>query len=143
MTYGWSLLAVIIVIAALAAFGVLNASKLLPDSCELSMEFRCSSFSAETDGDSDLDEDDKITIILSNDAAGSLSNFILSIDGCETPSEPVTLNNGDSQKIIVSGCELSEGSRFRGNMHATYDVISENDGPLSQSKSGKIQVTVG
>lgn len=44
MTYGWALLVVLIAIAALAFFGVLNPARLLPSSCSLGVGFACEDF---------------------------------------------------------------------------------------------------
>ena len=41
MTYGWAILVVLIVIGALAYFGVLNPQTLLPERCELQLGLRC------------------------------------------------------------------------------------------------------
>jgi len=41
MTYGWAILVVLVVIGALAYFGILNPLTLLPERCELEMGFYC------------------------------------------------------------------------------------------------------
>ncbi len=41
MTYGWAILVVLIVIGALAYFGVLDPTKLLPDKCNFPAGFYC------------------------------------------------------------------------------------------------------
>jgi hypothetical protein len=41
MTYGWAFLVILIMIGALAYFGVLNPSKLLPDKCMFGSPFMC------------------------------------------------------------------------------------------------------
>jgi len=40
-TYAWAFLVIIITIAALAYFGVLSPSKLLPERCNFGPEFQC------------------------------------------------------------------------------------------------------
>jgi len=44
MTYGWAILVVMVVIGALAYFGVLNPSQLLPEKCTLQIGFYCKDF---------------------------------------------------------------------------------------------------
>ena len=44
MTYGWAILVVLVVIGALAYFGVLNPSILLPEKCTMEMGFDCKDF---------------------------------------------------------------------------------------------------
>lgn len=41
MTYGWAILVVLIVISALAYFGVLNPQRLLPSKCSMTAGFGC------------------------------------------------------------------------------------------------------
>ena len=43
-TYGWAFLIILIMIGALAYFGVLNPTKLLPNRCVMSSEFQCIDF---------------------------------------------------------------------------------------------------
>jgi hypothetical protein len=44
MTYGWAILVVLVVIGALAYFGILNPSILLPERCELQMGVNCKDY---------------------------------------------------------------------------------------------------
>ncbi len=41
MTYGWAILVVLVVIGALAYFGVLSPSSLLPEKCTLPLQLSC------------------------------------------------------------------------------------------------------
>src|SRR3989338_7838061 len=45
MTYGWAILVVLVVIGALAYFGVLSPGKLLPDRCQLPPGISCDDYS--------------------------------------------------------------------------------------------------
>ena len=53
MTYGWAILAVIIVIGALTYFGVLNPSNLVPERCVLTAPLDCRAASATATGGAD------------------------------------------------------------------------------------------
>ena len=44
MTYGWAILVVLIAIAALAFFGVLNPGRFLPSSCTITPGISCEDF---------------------------------------------------------------------------------------------------
>ncbi|MCP3684127.1 MAG: hypothetical protein GY861_15710 [bacterium] len=44
MTYGWAILVVLVVIGALAYFGVLSPQNLLPEKCELQMGLNCKDY---------------------------------------------------------------------------------------------------
>ncbi|MFO8016940.1 MAG: hypothetical protein R6U32_07610 [Candidatus Woesearchaeota archaeon] len=50
MTYGWAVLAVLIIIAALNYFGVLNPQRLLPDKCVFTSGVECRDMVAYSDG---------------------------------------------------------------------------------------------
>lgn len=40
-TYGWAFLIILVMIGALAYFGILNPSKILPNRCNFGVEFQC------------------------------------------------------------------------------------------------------
>ena len=42
MTYGWAFLVILIMIGALAYFGILNPSRFLPDRCDFGTQIQCS-----------------------------------------------------------------------------------------------------
>ena len=55
VTYGWAILMILILIAAISYFGVLNPKKLIPDRCTFSPEIECIAHSVTvTSGDSTL-----------------------------------------------------------------------------------------
>ena len=89
MTYGWALLVVLIVIAALAFFGLLNPSRYLPEKCTLGPGLTCVDFSARTndsdeskfEGDVDISKD-TVTILLNNGIGTTMYNVVLSLDSC-------------------------------------------------------------
>ena len=49
MTYGWAIIVVLVVIAALAYFGVLSPAKLLPGKCQFQIGILCKDFTASGD----------------------------------------------------------------------------------------------
>ncbi|RME32093.1 hypothetical protein D6789_00620, partial [Candidatus Woesearchaeota archaeon] len=44
VTYGWALLAIVAIIGALAWFGVINPSRLVPSRCSIPTEFSCEEY---------------------------------------------------------------------------------------------------
>ncbi|HLD19433.1 MAG TPA: hypothetical protein VJB90_05495 [Candidatus Nanoarchaeia archaeon] len=52
MTYGWAILVVLVVIAAMSYFGVLDPSNVVPDRCYLGEKFECTDYRFETSGGS-------------------------------------------------------------------------------------------
>ncbi len=50
MTYGWAFLVILIMIGALAYFGVLSPTKFLPERCTFGSQFMCKDYLITTDG---------------------------------------------------------------------------------------------
>jgi hypothetical protein len=65
MTYGWAILVVLVVIGALAYFGVLNPQNLLPDRCEMQQGFYCKDYRL-VDVTAPAGSDDLITFTFQN-----------------------------------------------------------------------------
>jgi hypothetical protein len=93
MTYGWALLVVIIVIAALAFFGLLNPSRFLPEKCEIAPGINVLDFSAKTnDSTSSIlnlnyfnrtaTQVDAIVLLLSNGMGTTMNNMYINISQC-------------------------------------------------------------
>ena len=74
MTYGWALLVVLIAIAALASFGLLNPSRFLPDKAELSPGLTVVDFGS---------NNGFITLIVNNGLGKTIYNFKMNISTCD------------------------------------------------------------
>ena len=133
MTYGWALLVVLIAIAALAFFGVLNPSRFLPNSCSLAPGFSCVDFKAS-------DATDTITVVLQNGLGDTLSGVILSLisaqGGCAsatfTPSNTQMLDG--AQMTFSGSCTVTKGSKLKGDLILSYSTSSG----IAHSKVGLI-----
>src|SRR3989344_976291 len=73
MTYGWAILAVLISIASLAYFGVLNPSRFLPESCILFPGVACIDFKV---------SETYVVITVQNGMGENLENLAFEIAGC-------------------------------------------------------------
>ncbi len=106
MTYGWAILVVLIVIGALAYFGVLSPSTILPEKCTFPVSISCSDFQVGSNS---------ITLNLLNGAGrdmnvariGASSEALgagLLTCGCGTPAVgyPVQFRNGLTQQFIIN-----------------------------------------
>ncbi|MFT4304062.1 MAG: hypothetical protein ACMXYG_05825 [Candidatus Woesearchaeota archaeon] len=84
MTYGWALLVVVIAIAALAFFGLLNPSRFLPPKCDLSAGISCVDYSA-VSGTVPMStlEDGEISIIINNGIGTTMRNVEIIVRDCE------------------------------------------------------------
>ncbi len=107
MTYGWAILVVLIVIGALAYFGVLSPSTLLPEKCTFPVSLTCSDFSV-TGTQIQLillngaGRDMAVTkISASSDALGGTSPINLGC-GCGTAAGTTTIRNGASATFTLA-----------------------------------------
>lgn len=93
MTYGWALLVVLIVIAALAFFGLLNPNRFLPEKCEIAPGLTCLDFSAVT-----------------NDTASSIFkvNYTDTAQGSFRDNITILLNNGLGTTIKEVSLNITE-----------------------------------
>ena len=64
MTYGWAFLVILIMIGALAYFGVLNPTKFLPERCQFGSQMACSDFIVHAGG--------AVTLKLQNNVGNSI-----------------------------------------------------------------------
>ncbi|MBI4116093.1 MAG: hypothetical protein HY447_05950 [Candidatus Omnitrophica bacterium] len=97
MTYGWAILVVLVVIGALAYFGVLSPATLLPEKCTFPVSVSCTDHSVSPTG---------ITLVMQNGAGRDMiirhvnasSDAIASGDLCSyaAPGLGFTLRNGAS-----------------------------------------------
>lgn len=70
-TYGWAFIVILIVIGALAYFGVTSPAKLLPDRCNFGAEFSC--LNHLIDGETGAAAEGDLTVRLRNNLGGSVT----------------------------------------------------------------------
>jgi hypothetical protein len=137
MTYGWALLVVLIVIAALAYFGLLNPSRFLPDRVELGTGLEVKTASV---------DENSIIMIIQNNMGKPLFNLQINATECNGSrgvlSDPIHLPDGKTERIMINCGDTSPvGSKFNSNLRVNYSTkILSNK--LSHSTTGKIGVTV-
>ncbi|MBN1502623.1 hypothetical protein JW930_03695 [Candidatus Woesearchaeota archaeon] len=126
MTYGWAILVVIAAIAALAYFGVLDPSRLLPEKCEFPPGMDCIDKAA-----FDIDNSE-VSIALRNNVGFKIHitdvNSSQTTNGCvvtdwainggasqtETP-----INNNDLATVVID-CSSIEAGKFSETFTVTY-----------------------
>ena len=127
MTYGWAILAAVIVIAVLAYFGVFSPSTYVPNQCMVSAPFGCNAGIAETDG---------VTLELRNGAGEALTNVTAKVNGCGIVT---TVGTGtlaaDSLTTVAIACTLTENTKFKGDITISY---TKSGSALALSSSGSI-----
>jgi hypothetical protein len=117
MTYGWALLVVLIAIAALAFFGLLNPSRFLPQKADLGSGLIVS--------DAYVDEG-KVVLIVYNGLGETLSKFNITVDNCEDSpgiSDSIIFPAG-TYKTIEIFCNVNTpvNSRFFSVLKAAYST---------------------
>ncbi len=146
MTYAWAILVVIIIIGALAYFGVLNPDTLVPDKCTFATGLACQDFSYTYTG-TGASAVGNITLVLTNGLGKtiqvtelSFSSEQLAPGSCSmTYSPAVVIENGNSESLNVtgSGCApLDTGRKIRVKGLLTYQFT--NTGALPHRIEGEI-----
>jgi len=130
MTYGWAILAAVVVIGVLAYFGVFSPSKLLPSSCTVSAPWGCDEFSIDTTG---------VNLVLRNGGGENLWLNDTAITDCTTKVTDSVVNDGTTQLVNVVCAGLTADDKFKGTLTVTYTKVG---GLLAQTSTGTITGTV-
>ena len=134
MTYGWAILAAIIVIAVIALY--FRPGNLVQNQCILSAPFNCYAGVVSTNG---------ITLEVKNGAGQSLKVQMVEVDGCGTYTpNPIIYPGGlliadQSLTTFVIDCILESGDKFQGDITITYIKIGSG---LALTSPGTIAGTV-
>ena len=108
MTYGWAILVVLVVIGALAYFGVLSPSNFVPETCQFPINLECEDYRVTTpSGNGQIQftvrngggKDVEITKM-----NASTDNFGSTVSCVNTTSK--TLLNGDAKDFTLRGCAI-------------------------------------
>jgi len=139
MTYGWALLVVLIAIAALAFFGLLNPARFLPEKCEIAPGLTCMDFTASSNGTAPNSD---IIILLNNGIGQTMKNVVLNVSDCSTGGTLNTLVEGDTERFNITACDnMVPNTRFKADMTISYVTTTEGIS-LNHSKSGYLVVQV-
>ncbi|MCB9359484.1 YpfN family protein [Candidatus Woesearchaeota archaeon] len=163
MTYGWALLVVLIAIAALAYFGLLNPSRFLPEKCEIAPGITCMDFNALTDDEDESDaldgnpetglwSNDTITILINNGLGQIIRNVGINITECEYRSYGIsnetgykfdvgTVPEGSTMKISVDCKGMQANSLFKSDLIFEYTTRTNGE-TLNHTKKGYLAVNV-
>jgi len=130
MTYGWAILAAVIVIAVLAAFGVFSPGKYVPNRCILSAPLGCNAGTADTTG---------ISLEIRNGAGEQVSVTAIDVTGCTegsiTPAIPDTLTDQELQVYTIPCTGGLTTGKFQGDITITYTKTGSS---LDLTSSGEI-----
>ncbi|MFA5797350.1 MAG: hypothetical protein WC916_04920 [Candidatus Woesearchaeota archaeon] len=136
MTYGWAILVVMIAIAALATFGIMNPSKYLSDKCMFTNNFQCIDYQINTT---------TTAITLVNGLGHKVYNFSAIVTDTGTSCDTSAVSNPwiqDIRKTIT--CDTSNLSfikKDKGKVKITLNYAKVQGG-FSQVATGEIYATV-
>ena len=131
MTYGWAILAAVIVIVVLASFGVFSPSNYVPNKCILSSPLGCEAGTADPNG---------VKLEIRNGMGETISISNVTVENCvATVNPPVLPYTMVDQNVTVFNvpCTLSSqsGSKFKGKITVTY---TKSGTTLAQTSTGDL-----
>lgn len=132
MTYGWAMLVILIVIAALAFFGLLTPSKFLPDRCLMETGFSCLDYKVQSS------DTNTVSIVIQNMQGEDASNVVISIDDCNSDSVVanelnVTIPEGKSSVFTFNCPTPTSSTRFK-----TQFMMQYTSGRYSHNTTGSL-----
>jgi hypothetical protein len=108
MTYGWALIMILVVIAAITYFGVINPKQHLPNRCLLSPEIECQAYGIYL-------EDNTILLRLKNNFGSSITVTDLELTAesantltCTNPSYPANWLYTNAIDLTFTNCNLDD-----------------------------------
>ncbi|MCX6710160.1 MAG: hypothetical protein NTV63_04400 [Candidatus Woesearchaeota archaeon] len=127
MTYGWAILVVLVAIAALAYFGVLNPGRFLPESCTIGAGVACQDFKVTAAGTA--------TVIVRNGMGSGISAVTLSLGGTACTPAATTIADGSTTEFTCTATAGTAGAKYKGAL--TFAYIQEGS-TLTHSKTGTL-----
>ncbi len=143
-TYGWAFLVIIVMIGALAYFGVLNPEKFVSERCNLGVEFQCSKDTAVADSANDL-----ITVRVTYMGDGQVSVTQILFNSTETNCDwdgggtPETIaKKGSFDFDIGSGATACTGMVPGDKINGELTVFYNKDPAFPKSQEGELVISV-
>jgi len=127
-TYGWAFLVIIIMISALAYFGILDPSKLLPERCNFGTEMACEDYLIDV-------TNSQFRLRLKNSVGEviDVSDISVGTGGkkslvCTPPTKPTSWKSDTMQDLLWTACGytiagIQAGDKAKLNITITYYAI--------------------
>ena len=149
-TYGWAFLVILVMISALAYFGILKPSNILPDKCILGSEIECQDYviSSGTTGGIKLrlknNLGDTINIIGMN--ASTEQNISKSVCNVPEADLPTSWKSSSVEEVDFSNCNfdnvgLSSGDKGKVFITITYH-LSKTSPSFPHEVKGELYATL-
>jgi len=146
MTYGWAILAAVIVIGVLASFGVFSPSKYVPNQCILTAPLGCNAGVADTTGvEIEVRNGAGEGIVITNVVvSGCADDSIEYLDNQATPASgtidasiatPTTYTMPDQALVVFTLVCTQPTGKFQGDLTVTYTKTGSS---LELTSSGSI-----
>jgi len=141
-TYGWAFLIILIMIGALAYFGILSPSKLLPGRCNFGSEFGCKSYTITRNG---------VNLRLANNVAEPIVVDSVTVStekvpvSCTSSIVGTTWKAGEVKDVPIScdltGSGLTEGEKGKLNVKITYYTAGSSSS-FSKDVQGEVYTII-
>jgi len=126
-TYGWAFLVILIMIGALAYFGILSPSKILPNRCNFGAEFQCLDHQISATGNT-------FKVRLKNNvgepidvSAITLSTESTTAYACTTPpANPTGWKSGEVKELTWSVCNSAAAGLIAGEKGKVLVTVKYN-----------------
>ncbi|MEK6967214.1 MAG: hypothetical protein AABX51_01130 [Nanoarchaeota archaeon] len=140
--YGWAIMVTLVVIAALATFGVLDPKNLLPDACLFQPRFQCT--------DSAINSPDLISFaIINNYEDIKITNVIVDSEGLLYPCQtvlypnatetfPLAFHKNEEQSFEMAGCKFSGSARKKTKYFVNITYLKTDGFPYQSTIGGEI-----
>ncbi len=134
MTYGWAILAAVVVIGVLAYFGVFSPSAYVPNQCLLSAVFGCNAASASVS--------EGVTLEIRHGVVGEVFNITdVIVSNCGSNTTVGNMQADTLYRITVPCTQtLTAGNKFRGDVSITYRKFQSQ---IDQTSGGQIIAKIG
>jgi len=145
-TYGWAFLVILIMIGALAYFGILNPTKVLPNRCNFGAEFQCVDYQMNASG---------LKLKLKSNVGRPINIYNISIEsettaqltcGPYNTSSASAWRSGELKDINIGGCNypsvgILQGEK--GKVFVTVKFYETESGPsYMKIVNGEVLTTV-
>ncbi len=131
-TYGWAFIVILVMIGALAYFGVLNPSKVTPSRCIVEAGITCSDFQIHTTSANITLTNGKGEGMTINGV--TLQSDVATVTGC---TYPASIGDGGQINIncVINPALTSIGDKIKMNFNVSYKMAK---GIYNQTFSGSI-----
>ena len=148
-TYGWAFLVILIMVGALAYFGILNPSNVLPSRCNVGTEFLCQDYQITENGATST-----VTIRLKNNMGEPVTVQSLGVGSesaasltCTNPALPTSWRQGEIIDLAWTACSnmatsgLIRGGKGKVNFTIDYYSVTSGSAYVKQVK-GEVYTTI-